>query len=402
MLSSAYDTTVRQWDARTGEPIGEAFTAHKGAVYRATSLPDKKFAASITKNGELLLWRRDTLEVIREAHVLVDSFFAVAFSPDGTRLLSVHWHMLRLYDVENCRLISEVDLEPCNPPLLFSAVFSPDASKVFFASGSQCVLIWDVGKEEFEDEVIALDYDEMLVEAACTPDGTLVASSTCHKTYVWSTITRRLVTILDDNGPFAFSSDSQCLTYVLHDTELSVNPLKIVETRSVDSLSVLDHPAIEYSTTSQDANRLSDPTYAESDSVSDFFASPPPNPRRADSPVPHPDSRPRESRYFSRIFKRSKRSQIMQVEEQSTLGLAFPARDRNPLVVASYEVSRRTRKQQSLDMTRGPSRTETSSADSKDTKSDGGGNLGFGCFAALRSRFHTGSITREDAHSNTT
>ncbi|KIM62361.1 hypothetical protein SCLCIDRAFT_836864 [Scleroderma citrinum Foug A] len=32
-------------------------------------------------------------------------------------------------------------------------------------------------------------------------------------------------------------------------------------------------------------------------------------------------------------------------------------------------------------MTRGPSRTETSSADSKDTKSDGGGNLGFGCFA---------------------
>ena len=31
----------------------------------------------------------------------------------------------------------------------------------------------------------------------------------------------------------------------------------------------LQHPAIEYSTTSQDANRLSDPTYAESDSVSD-------------------------------------------------------------------------------------------------------------------------------------
>jgi len=229
-LSSAHDTTVRQWDARTGEPIGEAFTAHEGAVCRVASLPDKKTAASITKNGELLLWHLDTLEVIRKAHVSVDAFYALAFSPDGTRLVSVRWHVLRIYDVENCRLISEVNLEPHMPPMLMAAVFSPDASKVFFGSGSSSVVIWDVGKEEFENEVLVSDFDDILGETMCTPDGTLVAASTDHgKICVWSTTTRKLVTVLDDGGPFTFSSDSQCLTYVLHGTELSVNPLKNVK-----------------------------------------------------------------------------------------------------------------------------------------------------------------------------
>ena len=227
ILSSAHDATVRQWDSRTGEPIGEAFTAHEGAVCRVTSLPDKKTAASITKNGELLLWRLDTLEVIREAHVVVDAYLTLAFSPDGTRLVSVHFHMLHLYDVENCRLISEVNLKPRMPPMLLTAAFSPNASKVFFGSGSDSVVVWDVGKEDFEDEVLVLDYEEIPIETMCSPDGTLVANSSDNgKTHVWSTITREVVKVLDDNGPFAFSSDSRYLTYVLPDTKLSINLLK--------------------------------------------------------------------------------------------------------------------------------------------------------------------------------
>ena len=230
ILSSSHDATVRQWDARTGEPIGEPFTAHEGAICRVTSLPDKKTAASITKNGELLLWRLDTLEVIREAHVMVDAYLTLAFSPDGTRLVSVHFHMLHVYDVENCRLISEVNLKPRMPPMLLTAAFSPDASKVFFGSGSDSVVVWDVGKEDFEDEVLVLDYEEIPIETMCSPDGTLVANSSDNgKTHVWSTSTREVVTVLDDGGPFAFSSDSRYLTYVSHDTKLSINPLKNAE-----------------------------------------------------------------------------------------------------------------------------------------------------------------------------
>ncbi|KAL4068859.1 quinon protein alcohol dehydrogenase-like superfamily [Scleroderma yunnanense] len=386
ILSSADDTTVRQWNTRTGEPIGEVFTAHDEAVWKVTCLPDKKTAASITKRGELLLWRLDTLEVLQEMHIAIDSCLTLAFSMDGTRLVVVHHHMLHVYDVEHCQPISEVHLEPRMAPSLLTATFSPDPRKIFFGSGSNSVVIWDVDKEDFEDEVLGIfDDDVMPIQTLCSRDGTLVANSSNNgKTHVWSTVTRELVTVFDNSGPFAFSSDSQHLTYVFHDLTLSVNNLQ--KFQASDSQSWLDLPATEPPTDlQQDRDQLGDFIYVE-DSQPDFFASLP-HPKRADIPTPqNPDSRPRERHRFSWLFRRGQRSQNMQVEERNTSEIAFPARDKNPLVVATWEVSRQTQQRQNNRTAlrqRGSSQTnETSSADSEDERSSiVSGSHGFCCFS---------------------
>ena len=235
VLSSSQDATVRQWNTRTGEPIGAAFTTHGDPVWKVASLPDKKTAASITKQGDLSLWRLDTLEIIRRGHVMLDAYHTVTFSSDGTKVVSLHFHILRIYNVENCRLISEVDLKPRIPPMLLTAAFSLDASRVFFGCGSDSIMIWDINKEAFENEVLAMDCDGIPMETICSPNGTLVASSSDdEKTHdckirIWSTVTRELVKVLNDGGPFVFTPDSKNLTYVLRDTELSVNPLKNIK-----------------------------------------------------------------------------------------------------------------------------------------------------------------------------
>ncbi|KAL4068858.1 quinon protein alcohol dehydrogenase-like superfamily [Scleroderma yunnanense] len=329
ILSSADDTTVRQWNARTGEPIGEAFAAHEGAVWKVTCLPDKKTAASITKNGELLLWRLDTLEVIQEMHIAVDSYLTLAFSMDGTKLVVIHFHTLYVYDVEHCRSISEVNLKPRTAPLLLTAAFSPDSRKIFFGSGSDSVVIWDIDKEDFENEVFILDHEEIPIDTMCSPDGTLVANSSDNgKTHVWSTATRELVTVFDDNGPFAFSSDGRYLTYVLNDLKLSVNDLR---KSSSDSQSWLDHPATELPADEQDRDQLSDPFYAR-DSQSD--CSPPACPKKADTAPQNPDSRPWKRDWIRRLFRRGRRSQHVEAGECNTPEHACPARDKKPLVIA--------------------------------------------------------------------
>ena len=233
VLSSCFDGSIHQWNIRAGEPIGEAFTAHSRSVLKVASLPDKKMAASITVNGELILWRLDTLEVVRQSRVMVD-VAVFAFSSDGTKMATLYHHMLHTYDVENCRLISEVDLKPYIPPMSLVLAFSLNASKVFFGSGSDSLAVWDVDKEEIKEEILILDYRNP-VEIICSPDGALVASLSNgrqNKIHIWSTATRELVDVLDDGGPFpafAFTPDSKNLTYVLRDTELSVNPLKNIK-----------------------------------------------------------------------------------------------------------------------------------------------------------------------------
>lgn len=183
------------------------------------------------------------------------------------------------------------------------------------------------------------------------------------------------MTVLDDGGPFAFSSDSRYLTYVSRDTKLSINLLKNAEkSQSIDSSSVLDLPATERPTDSQqDGNDL---THAGRDSEPDFFASPSPGSRRAECPAPQNDSRPPEKRRFSWLFKRNKRSPDVEAKERRSPELVFPARPKNPLVNAPFEISRQNMCQ------RVPSQAETSSADREGRKSDDGRSLGFCCFPA--------------------
>lgn len=60
----------------------------------------------------------------------------------------------------------------------------------------------------------------MLGDLSCSPDGKLVVTSANRKIYLWSTITREIVTVLDGDQPFIFSPESRCLTYVMFEKKI--------------------------------------------------------------------------------------------------------------------------------------------------------------------------------------
>ncbi|KAL4068142.1 kinase-like domain-containing protein [Scleroderma citrinum] len=149
-----------------------------------------------------------------------------------------------------------------------------------------------------------------------------------------------------------------------------------------DSQSWLDLPATEPPTGLQQyKDQLSDPIHA-GDLQSDFFTLPP-HPKRAAIPAAQtPDSRPWERHRFSWLFRRRIRPQEVQVKKRNTSEYALPARGKNPLVVATWEMSKQQQRQNNRTALRQTS--DTSSANSEeDSSSIASGSHRFCCFSGL-------------------
>ncbi|KAI6161285.1 quinon protein alcohol dehydrogenase-like superfamily [Pisolithus thermaeus] len=349
-LTAASDATVRQWNCQTGEPIGEPFTGHEEVVQETACLVDKKIVGSFARYGQVLTWHMDTLEVLGEFHVVVSANPLATFSRDGTRLVAVHHKSMGIYDVEHCQQLYHIDLN-ARMVLALTVAFAPDARSIYLCGGD-AMLIWDVEKEDFEDEVL-VGCDGIGMVTRCSPDGKLVATyydddTTC----VWSTASREVIKVFDDSNPFAFSPDGRHFTHPVRGTELAINDVR--RYLAVDPLSWLDHPAtnqlVEAEEEQQDADQQSD-FFRMGREEPDVISGPPVR-RVEDNPLsPGSVLKTRGTGLMTRLFRRRIRSPSAQGSDQVSLELVYAARDKRPLVVASRERGVRIQERSSIDTT---------------------------------------------------
>jgi WD40 repeat protein len=245
VLVSADDTGTYVWDATSGDRL-DGFpregdltgfvtddrrvlvsadppvirvdnTGEMRATYPPTELnelnvaaysPDGSVLASGHLDGRLLLWDAETgaqIAALAPASDRQPSVNDLAFSPDGSRLVSASSGAAKVWDLQTDRVIRRF----AHADAVSSVAFSPDGALVATGSEDGSVRIWEL---EGERVIVLAGHQGAVNSVQFSPDGTRVATSSQDQTIrLWDVETGREVLILRGNtssvGDAAFSPD---------------------------------------------------------------------------------------------------------------------------------------------------------------------------------------------------
>ena len=219
LASGSGDSTIRLWDAVTGEHK-ITLEGHRGTVYGVAFSPDGTTLASGSGDSTIRLWDAVTGEhkITLEGHG--DSVSSVAFSPDGSTLASGSGDStIRLWDA----VTGEYKMTLEGTEHVSSVGFSPDGSTL--ASGERedysyystyrnpTIRLWDVVTGEHK--MTLEGYRDSVYSVGFSPDGSTLASGegdySYYSTYrsptirLWDAVTGERKITLERHGDSVYS-----------------------------------------------------------------------------------------------------------------------------------------------------------------------------------------------------
>jgi WD40 repeat protein len=184
---------VRWWDLATGQELDRLALPLEGVRVLAFR-PNDGLLAAAGDGPEIALVEPSTGRVrhtLRHAAGQLEDLprrmvQALAFSPDGRRLLSAgRDRLLRLWDVHTGVLVREM---AGHTGEVFAAVFHPDGQRIASGGRDRVVRIWDA--ERGEELVRLPGHTNYIFSLAFSPDGaTLVSGSGDSTVRLWETAT---------------------------------------------------------------------------------------------------------------------------------------------------------------------------------------------------------------------
>ena len=203
-----------QADQKTEEALAlylasqsEQIKAVSGSDYaRQVLLAVESLRHKETADGDLALRNSMALLVRPLAQLNHNSqVFAVAFSPDGTKVLTGSSdYTARIWDASNGQEVHKLN----HDGMVYAVAFSPDGTKVLTGSSDNTARIWDVTNGQ---ELHKLNHDGTVYAVAFSPDGTKVLTGSRDNTArIWDVSTGQELHKLNHDGTVfavAFSPD---------------------------------------------------------------------------------------------------------------------------------------------------------------------------------------------------
>ncbi len=134
------------WDAASGRLI-QSFEGHAGDVHSVAFSPDGTRILSGSDDVTLKLWDAASGQILHSFDEHADTINSVAFSPDGTRILSgSDDNTLKMWDALSWQLLHTFKGHSGS---VRSVAFSPDGTRILSGAKDYTVKLWDAatGKE---------------------------------------------------------------------------------------------------------------------------------------------------------------------------------------------------------------------------------------------------------------
>jgi WD40 repeat protein len=220
IASGSGDNTVRLWDAATGKQMDRAPMRHDQVVRSVAFNP---FGDRIVSGGDdktVRLWDTATGKQVDVAPMSHDGVVrSVAFNPLGDLIVSSDDSKLRVWEAKRGRLIAEAKVESA----VLSVAFSPSGNQIVSGNLDGTVQVWDAPAVRTGDvpATMPLAGGEMtghrsaVQSVAFSPDGSRIVSGGVDGTVrVWDAETRQPVgePLTGHHGPVwgvAFSRDGR-------------------------------------------------------------------------------------------------------------------------------------------------------------------------------------------------
>ncbi|EPT00541.1 hypothetical protein FOMPIDRAFT_1016395 [Fomitopsis schrenkii] len=134
--------SLRFWDPRTGQPLGEPCQGLKSTIHMVVYSPDGRSLACVCENNKVRLWDAETCMQIGKPFTGHSEYvMSIAFSPDGSKLVTGGQDQsLRVWDATTGEQLFDPVMHVC---CVMSVAFSVDGKLVYSAGEDRCIHAWD-------------------------------------------------------------------------------------------------------------------------------------------------------------------------------------------------------------------------------------------------------------------
>jgi len=209
-VSGGYDNSARLWELETGREL-QIYLADEAVLCVAVS-PDERYIAGGTYRGTIFIWDRASGEVVRKWYGEANQILGVAFSPDGSRLLSGGADRLNLLNVWDVATGTGIRSVRGHNDYITSIHYSPDGFSILTTSADYTARLWDANT--FEVIRVFSGHTLEVMAGAFSSDGRYILTGSVDNTArLWSVTqgaeVRRFVGHTDTVRAVAFSPDGR-------------------------------------------------------------------------------------------------------------------------------------------------------------------------------------------------